>query len=140
MAYLTEISKPLSDQLTKFATFNRHQLAGQVANLDFWCGELRNCLEVLDGYKARFERMKNAQVKYAAEHKTIEFDLDDPCCCRGPAQLPKRIDHRVIAEARQSLCDAMHRFLARCLKDGLIDETRFNAIVGDLAIAAGPDD
>jgi hypothetical protein len=42
MAYLTDISKILADQLTKFATLDRHQLAGQAANLDFWSDELRH--------------------------------------------------------------------------------------------------
>ena len=37
MAYMNDISRILADQLAKFATLNRHQLAGQAANLDFWC-------------------------------------------------------------------------------------------------------
>jgi hypothetical protein len=128
MAYLSDISTILAGQLTKFATLKRHQLAGQVANLSFWCDELQHCLTVLDGYKARFDRMKAAQVKYAADHRTIDLDLDDPCCCSGPAAPPRRIDHREVQTARQSVCDAMYRFLARCLRESLIDETRFREV------------
>jgi hypothetical protein len=47
-------------QLAKFATLNRHQLAGQVANLDFWLAEARHWLDVIDGYRPRFERLKAA--------------------------------------------------------------------------------
>ena len=134
MAYLTDISKVLGDQLTKFATLNRHQLAGQVANLDFWCDELRHCLEVLDGYKPRFERMKAAQARYATEHETIEFALDDPCCIRGPVPPPRRIDYREINQTRQSICEAMYRFLVRCHNESLIDEAMFQKTVDEFGI------
>ncbi len=49
MAYSSDITKILTDQITKFVTLNRHQLAGHVANLDFWTGEVRHCLNVIDG-------------------------------------------------------------------------------------------
>lgn len=130
MAYMCDISQILADQLAKFATLHRHQLAGQVANLEFWCDELQHCLTVLDGYKARFEWMKAAQMKYTAEHKTMEFrlDLDDPCCFPEDASPPRRIDHREVQAARQSVCDAMYRFIVRCLRESLIDETRFREV------------
>jgi hypothetical protein len=83
MAYSSEIAKILTDQIAKFATLNRHQLVGHVANLDFWTAEVRHGLDVLDGYKARFERLKAAQARYVSEHGTVEFLLDDPCCTRG---------------------------------------------------------
>ena len=142
MAYLTEISKILADQLTKFATLNRHQLAGQAANLDFWCDELQHCLEVIDGYKSRFERMKAAQTQYAADHKTVEYDLDldDPCCCSRNVSPPRRIDHREIQAARQSLCDAMHGFLVRCLRESVIDEARFRALADRFGMTIEPSD
>ena len=37
MSYMTEIGEVLGKQLMKFVTLNRHQLAGQAANLAFWC-------------------------------------------------------------------------------------------------------
>jgi hypothetical protein len=39
MAYSSDITKTLTLQIRKFVTLNRHQLAGQVANLDFWVGK-----------------------------------------------------------------------------------------------------
>jgi hypothetical protein len=44
MPYSSDIAMLLAEQLAKFATLNRHQLAGQVANIDFWLGEVRHCL------------------------------------------------------------------------------------------------
>jgi hypothetical protein len=143
MAYLTDISKILADQLTKFATLNRHQLAGQAANLDFWCSEFQHCLEVLDGYKSRFERMKSAETKYAAEHRTVEYHADDPCWFPDSVPTvspPRRIDHREIQAARQSLCDAMYRFLARCVRESAIDQTRFRGIADRFGTAVEPAD
>ena len=88
---------------------------------------------MIDGYKSRFERIKAAQMKYVADHRTVEYHPDDPCCWPDSASHvsvspPRRIDHRETQAARQSLCDAMYRFLARCLRESLIDETRFRKI------------
>jgi hypothetical protein len=49
MAYSSDITKTLTLQIRKFVTLNRHQLAGQVANLDFWLAKVRHCLDVIDG-------------------------------------------------------------------------------------------
>ena len=122
MAYSTDITKTLTGQITKFATLNRHQLAGHVANLDFWVGEVRHCLDVIDGYNRRFKRMKIAQTKHISEHKTIEFSLDDPCCTQTRASPPTRVSSAELGEARRQLCDATYQFLVRCFHDGLIDE------------------
>ena len=60
MSYSTEISKTLTETLGRFATLNPHQLAGHVANLDFWLGETKHCINVLEGYRKRFEVMAGA--------------------------------------------------------------------------------
>lgn len=122
MAYSSDIVKILTGQLTKFATLNRHQLVGQVANLDFWIAEVRHCFSVIDGYQARFERLKATQTKYVSEHQTIEFDLRDPCCVRGSAAPPRRVPQTELREARRSLTDAVYHFLVRCFREGLIEE------------------
>jgi hypothetical protein len=125
MAYMTDIGEILAKQLTKFATLHRHQFAGQAANLAFWSDELQHCLDVIGSYEVRFNRMRAAQMKCAAAHEIEEFALDDPCCCRGNASLPRRIGYRELDAAKQSLCDAMRRFLARCRKESLINEIDF---------------
>jgi len=79
VAYSSDIAKTLTQQLTRFVTLNRHQLAGHVANLDFWMAEVRHCFEVIDGYGQRFNRMKKAEGKHVAEHHTIKIDPVDPC-------------------------------------------------------------
>lgn len=88
MPYSSDVADLLARQLAKFATLNRHQLAGQVANLDFWLAEVRHGLGAIDGYGPRFERLKAAQSQHAQEHGTTEFLLDDPCCTRRPRARP----------------------------------------------------
>jgi hypothetical protein len=122
MAYSSDISRILTEQIAKFATLNRHQLAGHLANLDFWTGEVRHCLAVIDGYGRRFEQMKAAQAKVVADHGTVQFHLDDPCCTRTSAAPPRRVPSQEHGEARRRLRDAFYRFLVRCLHEGLIDE------------------
>jgi hypothetical protein len=122
MAYSSDIAKILTDQITKFATLNRHQLVGHLANLDFWATEVRHCLEVIDGYSRRFEQMKTAQTKFAADHGTVEFRLGDPRHTRQSATPPKRVPSQELGEARRELCDAFYRFLIRCFHEGHLGE------------------
>jgi hypothetical protein len=122
VAYSADIAKVLTDQLTKFVTLNRHQLAGHVANLEFWLDEVRHCLSVIDGYGLRFEQLKAAQTKHVAEHKTVEFDLRDPCCTQSRAAPPKRVSDSELTGARRAVSDATYRFLVRCFNEGLIEE------------------
>jgi hypothetical protein len=123
-AYSTDLANLLTGQLTKFTTLNRHQLAGQVANLDFWLAEARHCLEVLDSYPLRFERLQAAQTEYVQQHNTIEFSLDDPCCTKSTAAKPIRIRDEDRSGPRRELCDAVYRLLLRCYRERLIDEPR----------------
>lgn len=122
MSYSTDAARLLAQQLTRFSTIERHQLVGQLANLDFWLREFKHNLDLLDGYNERFERLKEAQAKYTSEHNTIEYALDDPCCIRGPISGPKRAPSSEMKRVRRELCDSLYRFLRRCYDEQLIDE------------------
>src|SRR5712692_4540361 len=123
MAFSSDIANLVAEQVSRFVTLNRHQLAGQVANLDFWLAEVRHGLEVIDGYGRRFEQLKAAQTAHVAEHHTIEFDLDDPCCTRQTADPPRRVPDKDLKEARRALCEVSYRFLIRCCNEGFISES-----------------
>jgi len=122
MAYSSDITKTLTEQITKFATLHRHQLAGHLANLDFWAAEVRHCLEVIDGYGRRFERMKAAQLNLVTD-----------------AWLG-RVPSRELRETRRQLCDAFYRFLIRCFREGLIDESSLRRVCGTLDIGVESSD
>jgi hypothetical protein len=140
MSYMTDIGEILAKQVMKFVTLHRHQLAGQAANLQFWCDEIEHCLNVIDGYKTRFMRMKAAEMKHVAEHQTAEFYLDhDPCCFPSSVSPPRRIDYRELEETKRHLLDAMCRFLVRCRDESLIDEVIFQETAARFRIAAEVD-
>src|SRR3954471_15220205 len=67
----TDMAKLVADQLSRFVTLNRHQLAGQVANLDFWLAEVRHALSVIDGDGVRSVRLEAGQEQYVATHGTV---------------------------------------------------------------------
>jgi hypothetical protein len=135
MAFTTEMATLVADQLSRFLTLNRHQLAGQAANLDFWIEEVRHALGVIDGCRKRFHRLKVAQARYVRKHATIEFALDDPRGMPLAPDPPHRIRDEELREARRSLADAAYRFLVRCLNDGLISEARIRAKCDALGIS-----
>ena len=132
MSYSSDTTKTLTVQITEFVTLNRHQLAGHVANLDFWMAEVRHCLDVIDGYNHRFEQMKTAQSNHITEHRTVEFDLDDPCCTQRTASPPSRVSGAELEEARRNLCEATYRFLVRCFNEGLVNQDVLRRTCGDL--------
>jgi hypothetical protein len=132
MSYATEISKTLTETLARFATLNPHQLAGHVANMDFWLSEVRHCIEVLNGYGKRFEAMTAAQKEYVAEWNTLEYPYlcNDYCpiCAKGQTPTPpRRVPHGALKDALQGLRDAAYRFLVRCYQVDFIDEARLRA-------------
>jgi hypothetical protein len=132
-AYSSDLANLLTGQLTKFTTLNRHQLAGQVANLDFWLAEARHSLEVLDGYPFRFELLRAAQTEYVQQHHTIDFCLDDPYL-KSTAAKPIRIRDEDRSGPRRELCDAVYRMLLRCFRERLIDESRLRRACAALEI------
>jgi hypothetical protein len=140
MAYSSDIAKILADQLTRFATLNRHQLAGHVANLDFWTAEVRHCLDVIDGYGKRFEQLKAAQARYVTEHGTVEFLLRDPRHTQQAAAPPKRVPHSELEGARRGLCDAAYHFLVRCFHQGFIEEAALRQMCDRLGIGVEASD
>ena len=141
MSYSTEIADLLAAQLTKFATLNRHQLAGQVANLDFWLTEVRHCLAVFDGYRDRFQTMREAQDSYVERNATVEFPrsmiLNDRESDHEGMKKPERlrpVDDKELRQSRVKLCDAAYRFLVRCCNEGLVSESALRASCGALGI------
>lgn len=140
MAYSADICKTLTDQVTKFSSLNRHQLVGHLANLDFWVAEVRHSLEVIDGYGDRFEQMKAAQKNFVADHATVQFRLSDPRHTQAAAAPPRRVPSEELGEARRQLCDALYRFLVRCLQEGLLDERTVRGVCGSLDIGVESSD
>jgi hypothetical protein len=140
MAYSSEITRTLTDQITRFVTLNPHQLAGHVANLDFCVAEVRHCLDVIDGYSRRFEQMKAAQTKHTSEHGTVEFSLNDPCCTQRTTSPPRRVPNAELGEVRRRLCNATYRFLVRCFNEGLIDEDVRRRTCGSLDLGVEASD
>lgn len=133
------MAKLVADQLARFVTLNRHQLAGQVANLDFWLDQVRHSLAVLDGYGKRFQKLKAAQARHIREHHTTEFALHDPCCTQGSPAPPRKVPDHELKDARVALCDAARRFLVRCYREGFIEESVFRQRCTDLGIGADPE-
>jgi hypothetical protein len=128
MAFTCDLARLVANQLSRFVTLNRHQLAGQVANLDFWIAEARHALAVIDGYGARFRRLKQAQTRYVKHNQTF---APEPLHSTPDADL---------RDARRSLCEATHGFLMRCFHEGLVDEHALRAACESLGIGIDPTD
>jgi hypothetical protein len=139
MSFSENMAKVVADQLARFVTLNRHQLAGHVANLDFWIAQARHALDVIDRYEERFRRLKAAQSAYVAEHQTMTYRRTDPEI-RWAADSPRRVAHAALREARRSVTEATYRFLVRCCYDGLIPESRLRAICNSLDIGVEASD
>jgi hypothetical protein len=139
VSFSENLAKVVADQLTRFVTLNRHQLAGHVANLDFWLDQARHVLAVIDGYEARFRRLKSAQAEYVTEHQTVTFSPVDPDI-KGAPDLPRRVPDAARREARLAVTESAYRFLLRCYRDGLIPEPRLRAACGSLGISVDPTD
>ena len=136
MSFSTDLARVVSDQLSRFVTLNRHQLAGQVANLDFWMSQARHALETLDGYGVRFIRMETAQEQYVSDHGTTEYALEVDYPVARKAAPPHRIPDRELRKARKALIESAYRFLVRCRKEGLISLEQISAARETLGVGS----
>jgi crotonobetainyl-CoA:carnitine CoA-transferase CaiB-like acyl-CoA transferase len=134
MSFSTDMAELVANQLSRFVTLNRHQLAGQVANLDFWLAQVRHALEVIDGYSARFVRMDAAQEHYVATHRTTTSEVGPTGPRERTPPPPRRIPDRELQKARRALVEAARRFLERCRQDGLISESQLATAFEGLGI------
>jgi hypothetical protein len=134
VSFSTNIANLVANQLSRLTTLNRHQLAGQVANLDFWLGEIQHAFAVIDGYGVRFTRMHAAQEQHVTAHGTTEFDLDADWDTERRASPPRRVPGQELEKARHSLIQAASRFLERCHRDGFLSNDRLSAAVESLDV------
>jgi hypothetical protein len=134
MSYSTDIGDLVAKQLSRLTTLNRHQLAGQVANLDFWLGEVQHALAVIDGYGARSTQMHAAQEQHVSAHGTTEFDLDYDWDTKRRASPPRRVPGHQLEKARRNLTQAASRFLDRCRSEGFLSEDQFSAAMESLGV------
>ncbi|MDY3563580.1 hypothetical protein R5W23_005194 [Gemmata sp. JC673] len=132
MSFSTDMAKLVADQLSRFVTLNRHQLAGQVANLDFWIGQVRHVLAGIDGYGARFVRMQAAQEHYVGHNGAITPGTEgyDP---RTSPVAPRRVPDRELRQARRGVVDAARRLLERCREERLVAGEAVAALLAEFA-------
>jgi hypothetical protein len=127
MAYTIDRAVGLARQLERFAHSNLHQLAGQVANLEFWLEETDHALRTINEYPRRFGRLRDAQNAWVDAHGT---KVAGHCAiCGGGCELgaqtpepPKRIPSQQMEEARKQLKGSALQFLLRCYRAGLVTE------------------
>lgn len=132
MSYSTDMAKLVAEQLSRFVTLNRHQLAGQVENLDFWLAEVRHALGVIDNYGVRFVRMASAEVQYVVAHGTEVHPRGDGLFPSFPPP-PRRVPDRELRIARRALLEATTRFLERCRAEGLVADAVVSAARAEFA-------
>ena len=108
MTYIEEITSALVRVLTHACDGPPDRFAGYAANADFWVAEVRHCLDVIDGYDARFGRMKQATKAHFRPGTLRE----------GPAAAltTRTLKYYDRAAARRGVTDAARRFLKRCEK------------------------
>lgn len=128
MNYSIEQAALLAHQLEGLATREAHQLAGHVANLEFWLGETCHVLATIDDYPDRFRRLRDGQRAWVKLHET-RTNRPCPICRESPCELgaqppppPTRIPSEDMDAARRGVRQGCYRFLLRLYRIGLLDE------------------
>jgi len=133
MSYSTERAALIARQLEKLATYNAHELAGQLPNLEFWLAEAAHALAVIDDYPQRFVRLHDAQVRWVDNHGTcVTSGFCEYCsgaCFADPVKppAPRRISSADLDAAQRAVRDGAYHLLLRLHRAGWIDEERLRA-------------
>lgn len=126
MSYSTDRAAELAQLFERFVSLNAYQLIGHRSNIEFWVTEAAHTLGVLDGYGARFQKMKRAQTQWVKKH---DVRVDDFCpfcggsCEFGPSAPPppRRVPDDQIDESRRELREGARRFLLRLYETFMLD-------------------
>jgi hypothetical protein len=145
MSYSTEQATLLALQLERLATGGAHQIAGQFANLGFWVDEAVHAIAVIDVYPRRFRDLRAAQMAWVSAHGTMTLG---PCTvCGGrcelgprPPEAPTRTSSGELDEARRAVRQGCYRFLLRCHRLGLLDESALRAACERIAVSVERED
>lgn len=140
MAYASDIANRLAAELTTIATFNRHQLAAQVADLAFWLAEVRHCLTVVDGHGRRPTPPKTAPAAHLVPRATADVSGNDPGSAGRPTAPARRVPDHELRRARRALCEAAYRFLVRAFHEGLIPETALRSECASVGLSVEESD
>jgi hypothetical protein len=138
MPYTLELAALVANQLERIATYQEHQLVGQVVNLEFWIHEALHAIHVIEDYPDRFVRLHDAQTRWVDAHGTMVFNVDCAHCggrCVLPPEPPpppRRISNSDLSRARRSVTDGAYHLLRRLYRAGWIDEARLRAACDQL--------
>ena len=104
MPYTEEICLALA-RVLEHASFHKDvRLAGYAANADFWAAEVRHALDCIAGYEQRFNALKEARTKHAAERR-VELD---------PAWVTPTVTDKELRLLQQRVLSASTRFFRLC--------------------------
>ncbi|MEX0642038.1 MAG: hypothetical protein WD468_05025 [Pirellulales bacterium] len=134
MAYTIDIADVVANNVGKFASLNAYQLAGHIANLEFWQAQVKHALAVIDGYDRRQSVRIRSQQQHIGKHDTRIFNAeemrnsrefpDDPSESLSSAA-PDRytIGKEELKAKRREVADAFYYFVRRCNSEGLLSKT-----------------
>lgn len=118
MAYVEDITEALIRTLAYTSGLPVQKLAGHAANLEFWMGEVKHAIDVIDGYGERFRRLKEGQ-RIHAEENGLTFDSAK----FGKPIRPGISDHD-LNELRRRLIDSVYGVLSRFYRERLVSESQ----------------
>jgi len=128
MSYLADITLPLVKTLKHFSSLPVHQLAGHAANFQFWKSEVEHRQHLIETYRERFERLRDAQQQYGKLHSFgVETDfssmLDAPITVPVTSEplLRTNLPDSERKDLLKKLDDAFHLFQERLKQESLLE-------------------
>lgn len=143
MSYMSDVCDALTQTLTKTTTLPAHQLAGHAANIDFWVNESKHCLEVLDGYYSRFEKMRDAQKDHVRRHGTYDYEVEKGEIHDADYSIkPLRpgVGEGDLKKMRHEIDQATYAFLVRCHRERFIDAAKVREFAAHLGMSVSERD
>lgn len=147
MIYTIEKANLVSKQLRRFTSGYAHHVAGQFANLDFWMGEVKYAIKIIDEYHQRFDKMRDEQGQWTSSHGAFVYNY---CAiCGGQCEFsdgktfsspPRKVHSDDLKETRKELVDATYFFLARCYRMKLLDKNMLQLKCDEIGTSIDPQD
>jgi hypothetical protein len=122
--YAINLTNELIRVLRRANELPPHRLAGYAANIDFWMDEVKHRMVLIDGYVARFKKMREATKNYTYHDPLMGYDKYGEPIHIPDKRTTKSWKSREQQELRDILLKWGRKFLKRCFQEGFIEQQK----------------
>jgi hypothetical protein len=126
--YAINLTNELIRVLQRAHELPPHRLTGYATNIDFWMDEVQHRLHLIDGYAARFTKMRDATHQYTYRDPQWGHDKYGEPIQILDKRTSKSWKPHEQKTLRETLLTCVRKFLKRCYHEELLEQQKLDEL------------